>query len=503
MTIAIAPEDRHNLQLVANVHPPDWSNPQPAGPYNLVVIGAGTAGLVCAAGAATLGARVALVERNLMGGDCLNYGCVPSKAVIRAARAAYAMKEASQYGVGLEGRSAVDFGAVMERMRRLRAEISVHDSVARFSGLGADVYLGDARFVAPEAIEVDGRHLKFSKAVIATGGRAADPAIPGLKEAGFLTNESVFSLTTLPSRLIVFGAGPIGCELAQSFRRLGSDVTMLTDGTRLVPREDDDAAALLQSRFEREGIRLSFRAKIQRVERRNGVKTVVFEDGDGGHRIEGDQILVAVGRVPNVEGLDLGVAGVRSDKKGVHVDDRLRTSNPRIYAAGDICSPFKFTHAAEAMARIVVQNALFFGRKRASKLVIPWCTYTDPEIAHVGMYEREARQRGMAVEVFTKTFDDIDRAVVDGETEGFARLIIDKSTGRILGATMVGTHAGESIGEAALAISEGMKVSSLSGLIHPYPTQAESWKRAADLQFRSRLKPWMKDLLVKYFQIRR
>lgn len=499
----VLPADEHNQELVHNAHPPAWKNPQPAGRYNLVVLGAGTAGLVSTAGAATLGARVALVERHLMGGDCLNYGCVPSKALIRAARAAYAVGEAGAFGVEAHGAPAADFAEVMRRLRRLRAEISVHDSVQRFTGLGADVYLGQARFTSPNAVEVEGQRLEFSKAIIATGARAAALPVPGLEEVGYLTNESVFSLTELPRRLVVVGAGPIGCELGQAFRRLGSQVTMLTDGSRIIPREDAETAALLTDQFQREGIALCLEARIRRAERSPGGKTIVFDRGRGEEKILCDEILVAVGRAPNVEGLNLEAAGVRYDGKGVWVDDHLRTSNPRIYAAGDIASRYQFTHAAEALARIALQNALFFGSKRASDLVIPWSTYTDPEIAHAGLTAREAGERAAAVESFTLGLDDNDRAVLDGETIGFARAHVSRKDGRLLGATLVSRHAGESIGEFVLAIQKRMRLRDLGAIIHPYPTQAEIIKRLGDSSMKSRFKPWMKKLLVRFFAWRR
>jgi len=498
----ITPDDAYNRELLRNLHPSDWVNPKPAGRYNLVVIGAGTAGLVSSAGGAALGAKVALIERHLMGGDCTNYGCVPSKAIIRSARAAYAVREAPGFGISAHNGEYANFACVMERMRRLRAQISANDSVERFSKLGAEVYLGDAKFVGKNEIEVNGRRLSFSKAIIATGARAAKLNLPGFQEVGYFTNETIFSLEELPKSLLVIGGGPIGCELAQTFRRFGSEVTLLSRGERLLPRDDADAAEILKRRFEREGIRLIFRAKLLRAERENGVREVAFDKGGGEEKIAAHAILLAVGRQPNLEGLNTEAAGVRIDKSGVLVDDTLRTTNPDIYAAGDICSPYQFTHAAEGMARVAIQNALFFGRKRVSDLVIPWTTYTDPEVAHVGITEREAAKTEDVI-TFTKELADTDRAILDGETEGYVRLYMNRKDGRLLGATIVGSHAGESIGEAVLAITQKLKVGHLSGVIHPYPTQAEAIKRAADLQFRSRLKPWMRRFLEKYFRYRR
>jgi pyruvate/2-oxoglutarate dehydrogenase complex dihydrolipoamide dehydrogenase (E3) component len=502
-TPIVTPDDVYNRRLVENLHPTMWVNPTPTGRYNLVVIGAGTAGLVSAAGGAALGAKVALIEKHLMGGDCTNYGCVPSKAIIRSARAAYAIQEASSFGISPYNGNQADFPLVMERMRRLRAQISANDSVERFSKLGAEVYLEDAKFVGKHEIEVDGHRLSFSKAIIATGARAASLDLPGFAETGYLTNETVFSLDNLPKTLLVIGTGPIGCELAQTFRRFGSEVIMVGRGNRLLPNDDADAAEIIRRRFEREGIRILFGSKLLRAERADGRRRVFLKRGGQEETIIADEILVAIGRKPNIEGLNAEAAGVKTDAAGVLVNDMLRTSNPDIYAAGDICSSYKFTHAAEAMARVAIQNALFFGRKRVDDLVIPWSTYTDPEVAHAGITEKEAAKRGEQVITFTKELADTDRAILDGETDGYVRLYMNREDGKLLGATIVGAHAGESIGEAVLAIKQKLKVGDLSGVIHPYPTQAEAIKRAADLQYRSRLKPWMRRLLNKYFRHRR
>jgi pyruvate/2-oxoglutarate dehydrogenase complex dihydrolipoamide dehydrogenase (E3) component len=503
--VEVKPADEFNKKLVENAHPPNWTNPKPAGRYNLVVVGAGTAGLVAAAGAAILGAKVALVERHLMGGDCLNYGCVPSKALIRASRAAYAITEAREFGVEASP-PTIEFADVMRRVRRVRAEIAPHDSVQRFAALGVEVFLGHGHFTGKRTLEVEGERLEFRKAIIATGARAAVPAIPGLAEAGYLTNETVFSLTVLPRRLIVIGGGPIGCELAQAFARLGSQVSLVCDVSRLLSKEDADVAALLEKQFRSEGIELILGAKVERAEK-SGVGKILIVDrgnsGQGKQTVVGDEILLAVGRTPNVEGLNLEAAGVQYDDKGVTVDDHLRTSNKNILAAGDIGSRFHFTQAAEALGRIALQNALFFGRKRASDLVIPWCTYTNPEIAHVGLNEEEARKSGTEVETFTLPFADNDRGVVDSDTAGFARVHASKKNGKLLGATLVSRHAGESIGELVMAIQHGIKVGALGSVIHPYPTEAEIIKRLGDLSQRGRLKPWMKRALVKTFQWRR
>jgi pyruvate/2-oxoglutarate dehydrogenase complex dihydrolipoamide dehydrogenase (E3) component len=498
--IRLEPWDAHNQALVANVHPPTWINPMPAGRYNLVVIGAGTAGLVAAAGAAGLGARVALIERELMGGDCLNVGCVPSKALIRAARAVVDPRAAGEYGVGVPGPPAVDFAAVMARMRRLRAEISPTDSAARFKGLGVDVYFGQAVFTGRDTVAVEGRTLRFKKAVIATGARAAVPPIPGLSVAGYLTNETVFSLTALPRRLAVLGGGPIGCELAQAFARFGARVHVVEMETQLLAREDPDAARLVQHILGRDGVRLALGTRVERVDRVPDGKALRLQGG-AASSLEVDEILVAVGRAPNVEGLGLESAGVAYDRtSGVQVDDRLRTTNRRIYAAGDVCTPLKFTHHSDFQARLVIQNALFLGRARASALVVPRCTYTDPEIAHVGLTAPEAAARGTRVRTFVQELAEVDRARLDGETEGFVKAHVALGSDRIVGATIVARHAGDMLPELTLALTQEVGLGRLARVIHAYPTQAEAIRKLGDAYNRTRLTPVAKRLFAAWLR---
>jgi len=514
----LQPWDAHNQKLVSNVHPADWKNPASGPRYNLVVIGGGTAGLVSAVGAAGLGARVALVEKHFMGGDCLNVGCVPSKAIIRAARAVAAVRDAGEFGVDIgpitpslspsdgeraaEGRVrgtvAVDFGKVMERMRRLRADISPHDSAKRFSELGVDVFLGAGKFTGPDTIEVGGQTLRFAKAVIATGARAAAPPIPGLNDVPYLTNETLFSLTELPQRFGIIGAGPIGCEMAQSFARFGSEVFLVEAEHGILPREDRDASEIVRTALDRDGVKLLCCGKsLQLTKEADGVRLRVESHGRG-YDVLVDQLLVAVGRAPNVEGLGLEVVGVEFDKKGVKVNDRLQTTNPRIYACGDICSPYQFTHAADFMARIVIQNALFKGRARASSLIIPWCTYTSPEIAHVGLYEKEAMEKGIEVDTFRQDMSQVDRAILDTETDGFVRVHVRKGTDEIVGATVVAAHAGDLIGELTLAMKGKLGLKTIGATIHPYPTQAEAIRKTGDLYNRTRLTPLVKHLMKRW-----
>jgi len=495
--------DSYDQRLIENCHPPGWVNPTPAGPYNLVVIGGGTAGLVSAAGAAKLGAKVALIERNLMGGDCLNVGCVPSKGIIRAARAIIDSRNGAEFGVRSDSQSEVNFAAAMERMRRLRAGISDHDSAERFRKLGVDVYFGGGSFIGPSAMEVGGTRLEFSRAVIATGARAAELSIPGLAIAGYYTNETIFTLTALPHRMVVIGAGPAGCELAQSFQRFGCQVILITDGAEILPKEDRDAAAVVRHRMSRDGVRIITEGIIQRVSSNGSAKRVSVAAAGTTHDIECDAILVSVGRRPNLEGLALETAGVEYTSQGVFVDNRLRTTNPRVYAAGDVCSRYKFTHAADAMARIVIANALFLAHRKVTDLVIPWCTYTDPEIAHVGYYDKEARAAGFEVATITELLTDVDRALLDGEDEGFARVHYDKKTGRILGGTLVARHAGEMINELTLAMVAKQNVSVLASTIHSYPTQAEVWHKIGDAYMFTKLTPTVKKIFAKWLRWRR
>ena len=491
----VMPQDQFNETLVANVSPPAWKNPEPSGRYNLVVIGAGTAGLVTAAGAAGLGARVALIENHLLGGDCLNTGCVPSKAIIRSSRSAQDVRATANFGVHVPCGVEVDFPAVMERMRRLRSKISSHDSANRFKELGVDVFLGHGRFTGEDTVEVDGKALQFSKAVIATGARAVELPIEGLREAGYLTNETVFSLTGRPSRLAVIGGGPLGSELAQAFQRLGSQVAIIEMGDHLLGREDSDAARIIQEAFLKEGVQLLLNARPVRISRTGEGKVIFYESDGKEERLVVDEILIGVGRAPNVEGLNLDAAGVRYDRKqGVIADDHLRTSNPRIYAAGDICLRYKFTHTADATARIVIQNALFMGRKKLSALTIPWTTYTDPEVAHVGMYERDAKERGIEVDTFIRPLSEVDRPVLDGEDEGFVKVHVKRGTDKILGATIVARHAGEMVSEISVAIVNGLGLKAIGNVIHPYPTQAEAIKQVADMYNRTRLTPFVKQV---------
>ena len=441
-----------------------------------------------------MGAKVALVERALMGGDCLNVGCVPSKAIIAAARMAAAVRRAGEFGTNVPSGVSVDFAAVMERMRRLRAEISPHDSARRFEELGVDIYFGEGRFVDSGTLEVNGTRLEFKRAVIATGSRAAVPPVPGLDSIEYLTNETLFSLTELPRRFGVIGAGPIGCEMAQAFAQLGSEVLLVEAEHGVLPREDRDAAEIVETAITRDGVKLLCCGKNLEIKSDNAIRLTVESHGKG-YEEPIDKLLVAVGRTPNVEGLNLEAVDVEYDKKGVKVNDYLQTTNRRIYAAGDACSPYQFTHVADVMARIVIQNALFKGRATMSRLTIPWCTYTSPEVGHVGLEERQAKEKRVAIDTLVQDLQGIDRAVLEGEAEGFAKVLLKKGTDQIVGATIVAHNAGDLICEITLAMTHHLGLKKIGRTIHPYPTQAEAIRNLADQYNRSRLTPLVTKLL--------
>ncbi len=498
--INLLPLDEHNQKLISYVHPSDWVNPNPKDKYDLVVIGAGTAGLVVAAGAAglNLGLKIALVEKYLMGGDCLNFGCVPSKAIIRSAKVIGEILKAKELGINVT-ETEINFSLVMARMRKIRAGISHHDSAERFRNLGIDVFLGEASFLGTNSVEVNGQKLSYKKAVIATGARAVKPKIEGIEEAGFHTNETIFSLTELPKSLAVIGGGPIGCELAQAFHRLGANVTLFHKHDRILNKEDVDAAEILQNTFIKEKINLVLNAQLLKVEKTDRGKKIDYISNGIQESIIVEEILIGAGRTPNIEGLNLETVGVEYDRYGVKINDYLQTTNPKIFAAGDICLPYKFTHTADSAARIVIKNTLFspfgFGKSKFSDLVIPWVTYTDPEIAHVGLYEHQLQEQDIQYETIKILMSTVDRAIADGETEGFVKIHHQKGSDKILGATIVASHAGEMISEITAAMVNKIGLNGLSGVIHSYPTQADAIKKAADAYRRTLLTPTSKKIL--------
>ena len=449
-------------------------------PYHLVIVGGGPAGLLTALVAARAGARVALVEKNLLGGTCLNTGCIPSKTILRTSRLYREMRDAEHFGGSTPGEVVVDFAEVMKRVRRVRDRLSHGVSAERLATMGIDVYRGEARFLGPDSVTVDGRVLRFRKALIATGARPVRPPIPGLDEVGYLTYENVFDLTERPERLLVIGGGPVGCELAQAFARLGTRVVLVQNEPMFLGHEERDAAQLLSDSLARDGVEIHLDTQTIGV-RVVGNDTLADLRHDGATTtVAVDRILVGVGTAPNVQGLELEAAGVTYDAvAGVAVDDFLRTSNRRIFALGDVCGDNKFPHVESAAASIVVANALFLGRRRLSAETVPWCTYTDPEIAHVGMYVTEARRKNIPVKTFTVLMHEVDRAIADGEEEGFVKVHVLEGTGKILGATVVASHAGDLINEISLAMSAGLSLDALARVNQPYPTQSQAIKMAA------------------------
>jgi pyruvate/2-oxoglutarate dehydrogenase complex dihydrolipoamide dehydrogenase (E3) component len=499
--------DEFDQELRAQVAPHDWNNPKPQALYDMVVVGGGTAGLITAAIAAGLGAKVAMVERELLGGDCLNYGCVPSKGLLSVSKRLGILRRGHEYGIA-PAQGDADFGAVMQRMRRLRAGISHHDGAARFTELGVDVFLGRGRFTSEQEVEVmeingETATLKFKRAVIATGARPLVFPVPGLEDVPNLTNLSLFSLTELPASMAIVGAGPIGVEMAQAFARFGCKVTIIAMDKHILPREDPEAAAVVQEALIQDGVRLELGAKMKSAAMRDGNKVVVFERNGQEGEVVATELLLAMGRTANVDGLGLEEAGVEFGPRGIQVDDHLRSTNPRIFAAGDVAGSYQFTHAADAMARLVIRNAFFFGRGKVSDLTMPWSTYTDPEVAHVGLYASEAERAGCELATLRMDFNEIDRSILEGDTEGFAKVVFEKSSGKLRGATVVGAHAGELLGEMLIAVQKRMKVTELSSIIHPYPTSVSIWGRLGDQASGARLTPSVAKLLKRIIAWRR
>ena len=444
---------------------------------DLCVIGAGSGGLSVAYGASHMGAKVALVERDLMGGDCLNFGCVPSKAMLAAGHAASMVRHPDAFGVA-GGEPDVDFSKVRDHVKGVIATIAPNDSEQRYESFGVHVARGHARFIAPDEVDVGGERLRARRFVIATGSRAMVPPIPGLDGVPFMTNETVFENAERPGHLIVIGGGPIGCELAQAHRQLGSQVTVI-EMFSILPKDDQELVEVVRERLLEDGIKLLESAKVKSVENHDGGIRVSIEQGGDVEQVDGSHLLVAAGRQPSVEDMDLDKAGVTFDRKGITVDNRLRTSNPKIFAIGDCAGGFQFTHVANYHAGIVIRNALLRLPTKVNYAALPWVTYTDPELAHVGVSEAEARERhGDGVRILTFPYAENDRAVAERETAGLVKVVVGRR-GKILGASIVGASAGEVIHPWVLAIGSGLKIGAMAQMIAPYPTFGEINKRAA------------------------
>jgi len=468
--------------------------------FDLVIIGGGAGGLVVAAGGASLGAKVALVEKHKMGGDCLWYGCVPSKSLIKSARIAHQMRHADRWAIAPE-KPQVDLALVMERVAGVIHGIEPNDSPERFRSLGVDVILGEGRFGGPDAFEIAGRRLTARHFVIATGSRPTVPPIPGLADVPFLTNETVFALRENVPHLLIVGSGPIGTEMAQAFRRLGSEVTVADMGAGILPREDRDLADVVHRTLVHEGVRCHLGVKIESVAGRRGDMRMTVREHDGAVRtLAGTHLLVAAGRRANVENLGLEAAGVQVDN-GRIVNTALATTNPRISVIGDAAGGYQFTHVAEHHAGIVLRRAIFRMGWAKPAPVVPWCTYTDPELARVGLSEDDAKAQGIAHKVYRFPLEDIDRARAEGETEGFAKIVTDPR-GKLLGAGIVAPHAGELIAEYTLAIGRGLKAADVSGTIHAYPTFAMVNRRVADQRMKDGLTPSSKRWIKRIFGLR-
>lgn len=467
--------------------------------YDLIVIGGGSGGLVCAAGGAGLGAKVALIEKKKLGGDCLNTGCVPSKALIRSAKMIHYFREAKKYGIK-ECSFQFEFLDIMNRVKSIQKKIEPHDSPERFRSLGVEVKFGNYTFKNSHEVTNGTEILYGKRIVIATGSSPFVPPIPGCEEHRCLTSDNIWNLTTLPKRLIVIGGGPIGSEIAQVFARLGSQVTLMDLAPGILPKEDLDMKAFVQKAFLEDGIQFRFNAKLKKVNHGTSFHTVVFDYENKEETLECDGIFVAVGRKPNIEGLELEKGGIAYDKKGIMINDFCQTTTPHIYACGDVAGHYQFTHFADYQARLILRNALFPGKTKADYRVVPWCTYTDPELARVGLSETEAKQKNIPHDVFTYDLSDLDRAVCDSEGQGLVKVITHKGKDTLLGAAIVGFHAGDLLQEFVFAMKNNLGLKSISQTIHPYPTMSEATRRAADLWMKSKLTPTLSKLFKWYFK---
>jgi pyruvate/2-oxoglutarate dehydrogenase complex dihydrolipoamide dehydrogenase (E3) component len=465
--------------FLRHVRPPDWNNPAPKSVYDLVVVGGGPAGLAAAETAARCGRTVALVERDKLGGNSLNVGSVPSKTIIHSANVAEERRD-GEFGASMSSGPSANLQAVMARMRRVRTRISEYHSVDRLAGQGIDVFFSDSRFVSRKALLAGDTLLSFKKAIVATGARPRTPDIPGLAQAGYRTSDTIFDITRLPARLAIIGGGPLGCELAQAFCRLGSRVTILQNDPKFLPYEERDAAELLSLSLSRDGVETRLNTTVVGARLENEEKIVDTVNDDARYSFRVDEILLSIGRVANVENLNLPAAGIDSDVvAGIQVDDFLRTTNARIYAAGDACMAYKFTNVADATGRMAALNAFGTRRKRRSHMLIPWCTYCDPEIAHIGMQVWEASQRSIPVKSFTIMMHDVDRAITDDQDNGFVKLHIREGTDEILGATIVASRASEMINEVSVLMSAGIGLRKLADILHTYPAQSDAIRLAA------------------------
>ena len=475
-TFAMPKWDAFDEELfLQRVRPANWSNPYPRESYDLVVIGAGPAGLVAVEAAIELGCTVALVERNRLGGNSLNVGSIPSKSIIRAGRLCASVRDAAEFYTTDTATLQMNYGTVLARMHRIRARIAEYHSAERLRAQGVNLFFGGAHFTASNMIEVDGTPLRFKKALIATGARPATAEIEGLDKVEYRTSATIFDMAQLPKRLVVIGGGPLGCEMAQAFCRLGSHVSIIEENPKFLPRDERDAAELLSRSMARDGVEIRLNTAVRAVRLENGIKVLDTINAGNKDKVVCDEILLSVGRVPNIEMLDLNAAGVCVEAgRGIAVDARLQTANPDIYAAGDVCMDLKFSNAAAASARIAVQNALASGNDTLNPMTIPWCTFCEPEIAHIGMHVWDARESAIPVKTYTVMMQDVDRAIIDGQDLGFVKIHTNEGTDVILGATIVSSRASEMINELAVIMSADIGMAQLAKIVHIYPAQSEA-----------------------------
>lgn len=450
--------------------------------FNVIVIGAGSAGLVSAYIAAAVKAKVALIEKHKMGGDCLNTGCVPSKALIRSAKILSYIKRHKDYGIK-SAEASFDFAEIMERVQTVIKKVEPHDSVERFTGLGVDCFTGAAKIISPHEVSVNGKTLTTNNIIIATGARPAIPKIPGLDKVPYLTSDNIWELRELPKRLVVAGGGPIGSELVQCFARLGSKVTQIQRGPEIMKKEDDEISQAIRKRFTEEGVDVSVNSQFKEVVVEDGKQFVLIDKNGTTERVEFDKILIATGRTANTGGFGLEEIGVKLNPQGtIEVDEYLRTTTHKnIYACGDVTGPYQFTHTAAHQAWYCAVNALFspFKKFKVDYRVIPWCTFTDPEVAQVGLNEKAAKEKGIPYEVTRYGIDDLDRAIADSEGHGVVKVLTEPGKDKILGVTIMGYHAGDLMAEYVLAMKHGLGLNKILGTIHIYPTMAEANKFAA------------------------
>ncbi len=472
--------DGNDAALLARVRPPDWINPRPKALYDLAILGAGPAGLAAAEMAVSKGLSVALFERNALGGNSLNVGSIPSKAMIGSAGAAAGIRDTYRFGVGPDAPPQIDFGTVMARMKRLRARIAGYHAAARLRDLGVDVFFSSARFAGPHSLVMEAGDISFKKALVATGARPKAADIPGFEQLNYFTSSTIFDITALPKRLAIVGGGPLGCELAQAFCRLGSHVVIIQNEPKFLPKEERDAAELLSWALSRDGVEVRLNTQVTGGQISNGIKTLVTLNNGVRDQVQADEILLSVGRVPNVEDLNLTKAGVDCrPMTGIAVDAFLCTKNPDIYAAGDVCSVHKFANVAEASGRLAVTNAFFGPDSQRTSQNIPWCTFCDPEIARIGLDAAGARQQSIPVRSFTVMMQDVDRAITDGMDDGFVKICVRDGTDEILGATIVAARASEMINEMSVIMSVGLGMRALAEVLHTYPAQSEAIRMAA------------------------